>query len=141
MGVKIGIEGDNRSAFHSRPAKDLFVERLGHSDFAGMDRVNPGTAEKGSGSARRALVEKQFHWPSCAGSQLDHFVVQIGRCVSQRLAHVFVLKLRVFSPQVIAVRVGGHSFDHAAHGETKITNARLAVHPPGVAGDAREGHG
>jgi hypothetical protein len=49
------------------------------------------------------------------------------RRVSQRFPDVGLLQFRIFALQILAVRIQGRRFHHAAHRQTKIPDARLAI--------------
>ncbi len=137
--MKIGIERNNYSVVVYRSLKDFLVQCFSHSDLAGMHRIKAASAQKSSSSVRHTLVEEQSH-AHLGASQLKDFVVQIGSSISQCLPDIVFAKLRIFAPQLFPVSVGSDRVDNASHGETKIANARLAVHPFGITSDSREGH-
>lgn len=68
MRMEIRIESNNSSFLSNGVSRDLVIQRLCHSDFAGVHRIESCLTQQNASAARSALIEQQFLWPSAADS-------------------------------------------------------------------------
>lgn len=79
-----------------------------------------------------------FTWAGkCAN---NHRIIKIRCRVSQRLPDVLILQFGILALQICAVWISCNGFHHLPDRKAKLANARLAINPRWIGGDACKSH-